>query len=57
MSTNKVAQVTAWFWVLKICATTLGETAGRLGVHDTESGLRCELTAIARGFLRAADAV
>ena len=30
MSINKVAQVTAWFWVLKICATTLGETAGDL---------------------------
>ena len=30
MSINKVAQVTAWSWVLKICATTLGETAGDL---------------------------
>ncbi|MSQ69061.1 MAG: hypothetical protein EXR83_12910 [Gammaproteobacteria bacterium] len=28
MVTNKVAQVTASFWALKICATTLGETAG-----------------------------
>ena len=28
--TNKVAQVTAGFWVMKICATTLGETAGDL---------------------------
>lgn len=27
---NKVAQVTAAFWVMKICATTLGETAGDL---------------------------
>ena len=27
---NKVAQVTALFWVMKICATTLGETAGDL---------------------------
>jgi uncharacterized membrane-anchored protein len=25
---NKVAQVTLTFWVIKICATTLGETAG-----------------------------
>lgn len=27
---NKVAEVTAFFWVMKICATTLGETAGDL---------------------------
>ncbi len=27
---NKVAQVTLAFWVMKICATTLGETAGDL---------------------------
>jgi uncharacterized membrane-anchored protein len=30
VSTNKVAQVTLAFWVMKICATTLGETAGDL---------------------------
>lgn len=29
-SASKVAQVTAIFWILKICATTLGETAGDL---------------------------
>jgi uncharacterized membrane-anchored protein len=28
--TNKVAQVTVFFWIMKICATTLGETAGDL---------------------------
>ncbi|HET8714899.1 MAG TPA: hypothetical protein VFM16_03670 [Holophagaceae bacterium] len=28
--TNKVAQVTFAFWILKICATTLGETGGDL---------------------------
>src|SRR5215470_14834855 len=28
--TNKVAQVTLSFWIMKICATTLGETAGDL---------------------------
>lgn len=28
--TNKVARVTFAFWVMKICATTLGETAGDL---------------------------
>ena len=27
---NKVARVTACFWIMKICATTLGETAGDL---------------------------
>jgi uncharacterized membrane-anchored protein len=27
---NKIARVTASFWVMKICATTLGETAGDL---------------------------
>jgi uncharacterized membrane-anchored protein len=27
---NKVAQVTIFFWIMKICATTLGETAGDL---------------------------
>lgn len=27
---NKVAEVTAYFWIMKICATTLGETGGDL---------------------------
>ena len=27
---NKIAKVTAFFWIMKICATTLGETAGDL---------------------------
>ena len=27
---NKIARVTALFWIMKICATTLGETAGDL---------------------------
>ena len=27
---NKVAEVTVYFWIMKICATTLGETAGDL---------------------------
>ncbi|MDD5228267.1 MAG: hypothetical protein PHN45_08870 [Methylococcales bacterium] len=30
MATNKVAEVTIFFWIMKICATTLGETAGDL---------------------------
>jgi uncharacterized membrane-anchored protein len=29
-TTSKVAQVTIYFWIMKICATTLGETAGDL---------------------------
>ncbi len=29
-TTNKVAQVTLAFWIMKICATTLGETSGDL---------------------------
>jgi len=29
-TTSKVAQVTLLFWIIKICATTLGETAGDL---------------------------
>ena len=27
---NKIAEVTLFFWIMKICATTLGETAGDL---------------------------
>jgi len=27
---NKVAKVTLYFWIMKICATTLGETGGDL---------------------------
>ena len=30
MSSSKVAEVTLFFWIIKICATTLGETAGDL---------------------------
>lgn len=30
MNTSKVAKVTVYFWIIKICATTLGETAGDL---------------------------
>lgn len=29
-STSKLPQITIYFWVMKICATTLGETAGDL---------------------------
>jgi uncharacterized membrane-anchored protein len=27
---NKLPRITVWFWIMKICATTLGETAGDL---------------------------
>ena len=30
LQANKVAAVTLSFWIIKICATTLGETAGDL---------------------------
>ena len=30
VTTNKVAQVTLAFWIMKICATTVGETGGNL---------------------------
>jgi uncharacterized membrane-anchored protein len=30
MKMNKIAEVTIFFWMMKICATTLGETAGDL---------------------------
>ena len=38
MTTNKVATVNAAFWVMKICATTLGETAGDLVSMTLEVG-------------------
>ena len=30
MSKSKIPEVTLLFWIMKICATTLGETAGDL---------------------------
>ena len=30
LAMNKLLQITFLFWVMKICATTLGETAGDL---------------------------
>ena len=40
---NKVAQVTLAFWIMKICATTLGETAGDLLSMTLGRRLRREL--------------
>ena len=27
---SKIPQITTFFWIMKVCATTLGETAGDL---------------------------
>lgn len=35
---SKVAQVTVFFWIMKICATTLGETAGDLMAQTLNVG-------------------
>jgi len=35
---NKVAEVTLYFWIIKICATTLGETGGDLLSMTLEVG-------------------
>lgn len=35
---SKVAQVTFYFWIMKICATTLGETAGDLMAQTMNVG-------------------
>lgn len=39
---NKVPQVTLAFWLIKIAATTLGETGGDALFHDPEARLRHE---------------
>src|ERR1700688_3682081 len=36
---NKVPQVTFTFWIIKIAATTLGETGGDGAVDDPEPGV------------------
>jgi hypothetical protein len=41
---NKVAQITAYFWIMKICATTLGETAGDL--LSMTMNLGCSLSSV-----------
>src|SRR6266540_4973761 len=33
---NKLPQITTSFWIMKICATTLGETGGDFIVNDNE---------------------
>lgn len=38
MSKNKIAEITLFFWVLKILATTLGETVGDMLAHTLNLG-------------------
>lgn len=38
MSHNKIAEITIFFWILKICATTLGETTGDMLAHTLNMG-------------------
>jgi uncharacterized membrane-anchored protein len=35
---NKLPQITIFFWIMKICATTLGETAGDLFAQTMKIG-------------------
>jgi uncharacterized membrane-anchored protein len=49
--TNKVAQVTLFFWVMKICATTLGETAGDLLSMTSGLGYARSSLYLLSGFL------
>jgi uncharacterized membrane-anchored protein len=35
---SKLPQITAFFWIMKICATTLGETAGDQLSHTMNLG-------------------
>lgn len=48
---NKVAEVTLLFWVMKICATTLGETAGDLLSMTLDLGYAASSTALLGAFL------
>lgn len=38
MSQNKIAEITFFFWILKILATTLGETTGDMLAHTLNMG-------------------
>lgn len=48
---NKVAQITLLFWVMKICATTLGETAGDLLSMTLNIGYGMSTLLLMSGFL------
>lgn len=48
---NKVAEITLLFWVMKICATTLGETAGDLMSMTLGIGYGMSTVLLLTGFL------
>lgn len=45
MSQNKIAEITVFFWILKILATTLGETTGDMLAHTLNMGYMVGLIA------------
>jgi len=53
---NKIAQVTAVFWIMKICATTLGETAGDLLSMTLNVGYGVSTVILLGVFLASASA-
>ncbi|MGZ3690622.1 MAG: COG4705 family protein [Pseudobdellovibrio sp.] len=48
---NKLPQITLFFWVMKICATTLGETAGDLLSMTMDVGYAASSLILISGFL------
>ena len=48
---NKLPQITAFFWIMKICATTLGETAGDLLSMTLQVGYAVSSTILIGVFL------
>lgn len=48
---SKVPQVTAWFWAIKICATTLGETASDHLAHTLGLGYAATASVVGVLFL------
>ncbi len=53
---SKVAKLTAWFWVMKICATTVGETGGDLLSMTLKIGYAASSILLVSGFLVALTA-
>src|SRR5581483_10906162 len=48
---NKIPEVTLLFWIMKICATTLGETAGDLLSMTMDVGYAVSSVILLSGFL------
>jgi uncharacterized membrane-anchored protein len=44
---NKLPQITIYFWIMKICATTLGETGGDLLSLRRHQSLRTNFSGLA----------